>query len=425
MEGEMDNAFDVIVIGGGTAGVIAAIQSARADHKTLLIEKNALPGGTMTAGAIGVPGLFHAWKKQIIAGIGWELVSQASAESGYSLPDFEQQTGNNDFYTYQINVNPLIYALLCEEKMIAAGVNILYHTMLADLTIEKEGLSITICTREGLRKFHAKRLIDCTGDAYAVAMAGYEVIHPFPCQPASICCNLSGYDYKKLDWGVIRNAADKALAAGELKINDLSYNTKWFPSHFLKLHGMNSNHVFPEIPPHSAEGRSALEQSAHRTLLRAYRFLRKQPGLENLKMEMTAFECGVRESAVIKGIYTITGEDYTAAKKYPDALCNAYYPIDIHSESGVGPHELNQGLVPQVPLRALIPEKSEFILAAGRCISSDREANSALRVQATCMATAQAAAAAVCVSIRENVPVSQASLENVRGLLKQNGAIVP
>ena len=89
----MDNTFDIIVIGGGTAGVIAAIQSARADHKTLLVEKNALPGGTMTAGAIAVPGLFHAWKKQIIAGIGWELVTAGAAESGLPLPDFSTQIG--------------------------------------------------------------------------------------------------------------------------------------------------------------------------------------------------------------------------------------------------------------------------------------------------------------------------------------------
>ena len=72
-----------------------------------------------------------------------------------------------------------------------------------------------------------------------------------------------------------------------------------------------------------------------------------------------------------------------------------------------------------------IPQKSDFIPAAGRCISSEREANSALRVQATCMATAQAAAAAACVSIRENVPVAKVSLGKVCDLLKQNGAIVP
>ena len=421
----MESDFDIVVIGGGTAGVISAVQSARANCKTLLVEKNGLPGGTMTASAIAFPGLFYAWRKQIISGIGWEIVSQAAFESGYPLPDFEKQIGMENHPAYQIRLDPLVYALLCEEKMISSGVTVLYHSMTAEIIPEKDGASVTVCTREGLRKFHAKRVIDCTGDASAAALAGFEVLHPFPCQPATFSCRISGYDPKTLDWNALSSATDQAVAAGKLLYTDLSWNMKAFSDQFLLAHGDNANHIFPKTSPHSAEGRSGLEQAAHASLLRAYRFLRKQPGMENLKMDMTAFECGVRESAVIKGIYTITGEDYTAAKKYPDALCNAYYPIDIHSESGVGPHELNQGLVPQVPLRALIPEKSEFILAAGRCISSDREANSALRVQATCMATAQAAAAAACISIRQNVPVSQASLENVRGLLKQNGAILP
>ena len=125
------------------------------------------------------------------------------------------------------------------------------------------------------------------------------------------------------------------------------------------------------------------------------------------------------------GEYTITGEDYISAKKFPDALCNAFYPIDLHGEDGVKPMALQEGAVPQVPLRALRPRGSEFLLVAGRCISSDRKANSALRVQATCMATAQAAAAAACVSIREGVPLSQVSIEKIRALLAENGAILP
>ena len=421
----MDSDFDIVVIGGGTAGVIAAVQSARANCKTLLIEKNGLPGGTMTASAIAFPGLFYAWRKQIIAGIGWEIVSQAASESGYPLPDFEKQIGMENHPAYQIRLDPLVYALLCEEKMISSGVTILYHSMTAEIVPEKDGASVTVCTREGLRKFHAKRLIDCTGDASAAALAGFEVIHPFPCQPATFSCRISGYDPKTLDRNALSSATDQAVAAGKLLYTDLSWNMEAFSDQFLLAHGDNSNHIFPKTSPHSAEGRSALEQAAHSSLLRAYRFLRNQPGMENLKMEMTAFECGVRESAVIKGLHTVTGEEYVSAAKYPDAVCNAFYPIDLHGDDGVNPMKLKDGAVPQVPLRALIPQKSDFLLAAGRCISSDRTANSALRVQATCMATAQAAAAAACISISQNIPVSQVSVEKVRALLKEHGAILP
>lgn len=421
----MDHTFDIIVIGGGTAGIVAAIQGARGNCKTLLVEKNGIPGGTMTAGGISSPGLFYAWKKQVISGIGWELVAGAAAETGTPLPAFEQQKGMENHPRYQIPLNPLIYAAYCEEKMIEAGVALLYHTMLAGVKEEKEGFTVTLCTREGLQEFQTKRLIDCTGDACAVSLAGLEVIRPFPCQPGSFSCRLTGYEPRELDWEALRAAADRAVAEGKLLYTDIGWNKDAFSVQFIGNKGMNSNHIFPTISPGSAEGRSNLELLGRKSLLRAYRFLKREKGLENLKMEMGALECGVRESAVIRGEYTITGEDYISAKKFPDALCNAFYPIDLHGEDGVKPMALQEGAVPQVPLRALRPRGSEFLLVAGRCISSDRKANSALRVQATCMATAQAAAAAACVSIREDVPLSQVSIEKIRALLAENGAILP
>jgi len=80
--------YDVIVLGGGAAGVVAAIQAGRAGAKTLLVEKTGMLGGTLTNGGVNFPGLFHAWGHQVIAGIGWELVSRCVAETDDSLPDF-------------------------------------------------------------------------------------------------------------------------------------------------------------------------------------------------------------------------------------------------------------------------------------------------------------------------------------------------
>ena len=151
----MEHHFDITVIGGGTAGIVAAIQAARTGNKTLLVEKNGLPGGTMTAGGIAFPGLFFAWKKQIIAGIGWELVSGAAAESGLPLPEFEKQNGMENHPAYQVRLNPLIYAAYCEEKMVSAGVHLLYHTMLAEIQAVTDGLDVTLCTKEGLQKIHS------------------------------------------------------------------------------------------------------------------------------------------------------------------------------------------------------------------------------------------------------------------------------
>ena len=421
----MPKEFDTVVIGAGTAGVVAALQTARAGLKTLLIEKNGQPGGTMTSGGIAFPGLFYAWKKQIISGIGWEIVSEAARESKLPLPKFEEQIGMTRHPQYQVKLNALIYAALCDEKLKNAGVKTLYHAMPAGIRFSDNGAEVDICTRSGLQSIWAGRVIDCTGDASVAEVAGYEVLHPFPCQPATYSCKLSGYDPAELDWESLKEAAEQAVSRGELLYTDLGWSKQTFTGHFLRVFGNNGNHILPEVPPHSAEGRSALEEAGRASLLRAWRFLRKQTGLENLQLEVKAFECGVRESSVIRGEYTISDLDYVNAVKFPDAVCNAFYPVDLHGDDGVKPVRLADGAVPQVPLRALIPQGSNFMLVAGRCISSERKANSALRVQATCMATAQAAGAAAVISLQDSVAVGKVDIAKVRTLLQSYNAILP
>ena len=133
----------------------------------------------------------------------------------------------------------------------------------------------------------------------------------------------------------------------------------------------------------------------------------------------------MRESCVIRGEYTIGDLDYVNAVKFYDAVCNAFYPVDLHGDDGVTPVRLADGDVPQVPLRALIPQGSCFMLVAGRCISSERKANSALRVQATSMATAQAAGAAAVISLQDSAAVGKVDIEKVRTLLLRHKAILP
>ena len=220
-------------------------------------------------------------------------------------------------------------------------------------------------------------------------------------------------------------AADKAVNCGELLYTDLGWNKHAFTGHFLKVCGNNGNHILPEVPSHSAEGRSALEEAGRASVLRAWRFLREQKGLENLQIDVKSFECGVRESSVIRGEYTIRDLDYVNAVKFYDAICNAFYPVDLHGDDGVTPVRLADGAVPQVPLRALIPQNSRFMLVAGRCIASERKANSALRVQASCMATAQAAGAAAVISLQDSTAVGSVDIEKVRTLLRRHKAILP
>ena len=189
--------------------------------------------------------------------------------------------------------------------------------------------------------------------------------------------------------------------------------------------GGNSNHIVGINAVDSA-GKTRMEIEGRRSIRRIYNFLRKQPGLEHVEFHIKSGECGVRETRMIVGEKTITVEDYLAGRRYDDSVCYAFYPVDLHdAKHGLVNESLKPGVVPTVPLGALIPKNSKGFLAAGRILSSDRLANSALRIQATCMATGQAAGAAAALAVRDHLEPRDVPFSELRTLLEENGAIVP
>lgn len=416
--------FDIIVIGGGTAGVVAAIQAARAGAKTLLVEKTARLGGTMTSGGVGFPGLFHARGGQIIAGIGWELVVRCVAEAGGRLPEF--QANPRRHWENQIRIDRALYAALCDEAVIDSGADLTLHAMLARAEPSADGWRVELCAKEGLIAVAGKILIDCTGDANAVSIAGGKALKREECQPGTLVFELSGYDPDALDMKAIDEAFRREVERGGAAAADAGWNPdKPNVSRMLRSRGGSFNHITGVNAADSA-GRARLEIEARRSMLRLWRFLRSQPGLERVKIDCVAPECGARETAVIAGRKTVTVHDYISGRRFDDALCHSYYPIDLHRADGeIDMRRVESDAAPTVPLGAMLPEGLENIIVAGRCVSSDRLANSALRVQATCMAMGQAAAAASVIALRRGVALEDAPLEEVRALLEEHGAIVP
>ena len=138
-------------------------------------------------------------------------------------------------------------------------------------------------------------------------------------------------------------------------------------------------------------------------------------------------DVGVRETATIQGKCAVTVEDYTSGRIWDDAVCYSFYPVDLHRSSGGGLQcePLVEGVVPTIPRGALLPADSSNFLVAGRCIASDRLANSALRVQATCMATGQAAGAIAALSASTGVDPDELPIADVHQLLREHSAIVP
>lgn len=418
--------YDVIVLGGGTAGAIAAVQAGRAGARTLLVEKAAALGGTTTTAGVNFPGLFHAWGRQIIAGIGWELVRSCVEECGGTLPDFThyQQPHNR----LQIRVNPHVYSALCNEAVVQSGTNVLLHTMVAGL-IERgnDGWQVDLCTKGGILHCSSRVVIDATGDANAASLAGLALRTPEEQQPATLTYRVGGYDPAALDIERLNRAFDAEVKAGRLSYTDASWNTRGADlGRWLHSRGVQSNHIH-HIDARDSAGKTQLELQARKSLLSLYRFLRKQPGLERLTIEYVAPECGVRETVTVCGEATVTVHDYQSGRVWEDAVCYSFYPIDLHVSSGSGldMEMLAEGVVPTIPRAAMLPQGSRHFLVAGRCISSDRLANSALRVQATSMATGQGAGALAALAASADCSPGDVPLDDMRTLLKAHGAIVP
>lgn len=411
---------DILVVGGGTAGVIAAIQSARAGCKTVLLENGSQPGGTMTTGGVSFPGLFHAWGKQVIAGIGWELVSETVATDGGTLPDFTVPFGRSH-PKHQIHINPYLYALLAEEKCLQAGVVIRYYETPTQISRNKNNWTVRVAGKGTDCEIVCNQLIDCTGNALVVSMAGYGILREPETQPGSLIFELGGYDVSSLNFDDLNKRFQEALKEGVILKKDAYGGLK---ATLTLRGGLASQHVL-HADSTTSETHTLANIEGRTSMLRILRFVRSLPGCENVRITKMQPETAVRETNRIDGVYQITRDDYVEGRLFDDSLSYSYYPIDLHEERGVTPKHLQEGVVATIPLRALIPKGSINIIVAGRCVCSDRLANSALRVQASCMGMGQAAAAAALLACKKNITPLDVPVEEIKRLIVSHGGIVP
>jgi hypothetical protein len=417
----LGQSVDVLVVGGGTAGTIAAIQAARAGAKTMLVEMGSQLGGTTTTGGVAFPGLFHAWGKQVIAGIGWELVTKAVGLDDGRLPDFSVIPPRHS--QHQVRVNGPLYAALAEEACLAAKVEIHYYEFPRAARALPAGWQVEVVGKGIQRLVTCKQLIDCTGGADVVGMLGFARLRERTTQPGTLIFQLGGYDVERLDAKLVQERYEQAMRDGRLRPGDYAHAQGKFIG-FLRSGGGNAQHVFGADSSTSATKTEA-NIAGRSSLLRLLRFVRALPGCEKARVLRMSAETGIRETYRIVGETRITQADYVAGRVFPDAVAHSFYPIDIHDEKGVVPQPLPKGVVPTVPLKALIPRASRNLLVAGRSVSSDRGANSALRVQASCMAMGQAAGAAASLAARRNLSPHEVPLDDLKTLLRQHGAIVP
>ncbi|RNL82496.1 FAD-dependent oxidoreductase [Sinomicrobium pectinilyticum] len=410
---------DILVVGGGTAGAIAAIQAGRAGQKVTLLECQSQLGGTTTTAGVAFPGIFHAWGKQVISGIGWEIVQEAVALNGDTLPDFSMPHGRQH-WRHQIRLNGQLYSMLLEQKCIDAGVEIRYYETPTQITFRNDHWLVETVGKGIHVQIRCRQIIDCSGNAIAASIAGFDLIREKETQPGTLMFTLEGYDMEKLDLNLIRSAYNDAVSRGELVRSEFRGDIVAL----LKTKGDNIQHI-KGADSTTSESHTQANIMGRTSLYKHLKFLKKLPGCENIRIADMRTEVGVRETYRIDGLYRVTREDYVTGRVFKDAVSYSYYPIDLHTEHGVTPRHLAEGVVATVPLRSLIPKNSKNFIVAGRCLSSDRLANSALRVQASCMGMGQAAAAATILANQQNISPGEVDMDDLRKLLEQHGGIVP
>ena len=376
--------IDVLVVGGGTAGTIAAIQAGRAGAKTMIVERGSQLGGTTTTGGVSFPGLFDAWGKHVIAGIGWELVSDSVWLDGGSFPDFTRTPPRH--WMNQVRVNQFLYALLAEEKCQEAGVEIAYYEFPRSIEKTDNGWELECIGFGTQRQIKCKQLIDCTGGAEIVGMLGFPRMREEETQPASILFKLDKANNPGRPNGPGSGLLDSIYVHGAVSEN---------------------SHTVTQA---NLKGRKAVLAKVRNE---KRRLMHLQP------------EVSFRESYRIQGETIITYEDYTSGRVFDDAISYAFYPVDLHTKEGVKPVPLKKDTVPTIPLSALIPKNSRNIIVAGRSVSSDRLANSGLRVQASCMAMGQAAGVTAALAVEMKTTPFNVPIKKIRELLINNNAIVP
>jgi hypothetical protein len=253
-------------------------------------------------------------------------------------------------------------------------------------------------------------------------MLGFERMWSDVRQPGTQMVVFTGFDQKVVQENktLIQKMYDEAIVEGRLQKGDT-----WRGNAMGPISGSSgSNHIFG-ADSSTAATQTQTNLAGRKHVLRMLKFMKTLPGGANATIDRMMNETASRETYRIKGETIVTVHDYTSGRIFDDALSYSFYPIDLHDEHGVKPKPLPHGKVPTIPRSALIPKGSKNIMVAGRCLSSDRLANSAARVQASSMGMGQAAAVTAVLASRLNTTPSSVPLNEIRKELKAHNAIVP
>ncbi|RJR49250.1 MAG: FAD-dependent oxidoreductase [Desulfobacteraceae bacterium] len=445
---------DILVVGGGPAGIGAALGAADAGMNVILAERYGFLGGNATAALTipfssfhsmeyrekppGTPTLFpsdHGRGTPVIGGVLQRLVGRLVEEGGAIPPG--RATG------YTVPFDPEVFKMVCLDLLDEAGVKFLFHSFASGVFLDQkiQGVrmqGVVFETKSGPLVVRASLIIDCTGDGDVAAMAGaeYEIGREEDglVQPMSLLFRMGEFRKKAFEgyakahpdqWSGVHGLWDlirKAQAAGDLEL----------PREDILLFGMPGE---KEVLVNSTRINKVLgidvfdltfaEWQSRRQMRMIAQFLRKYvPGFEKSYVLQSGANTGVRETRRILGEYKLTGDDILQARKFADVVARGAYPVDIHNPDGKGTvlKRVPPGEAYDIPLRCLLPLGLDRLLVAGRCISGTHEANSSYRVMPISVATGQAAGACAGLAVRSGRKPKEVPFQEVQEELIRQGA---
>ncbi len=414
---------DVVIVGGGTAGHIAAIQAARAGATTSVLEAGSMLGGTMTVGGVWMPNHYFTPNGPVVQGIPWELYVKSKETEGLPVPDYRQRrpVETPGYYSY---INVPVYASIAEAEAVQAGVILHYHEFVAEVVAVGDTWEITSLGRGIRRITTCREIVDCSGDSDVVRMLGLAVTRSSVSQPGTLQYQIKGIEHEQLWKTEVQALYDEALAAGRLQKGDWAYANMEPFLYYLQHGGHNATHLY-DADTSDADGQTRANIEGRERMLRMFRFVRECiPGAERAYLAFMAPHGLARETYHTVGEVTVVKDDFVKATDFPDKVANAFNYIDLHSqEVGCEISFVEADRVPTVPFRALIPKGSRRITVAGRNVSANRIAFAGIRAQCTCMAMGQAMGAAAALAVKRGVASRDVPAADIVALTVEHGAV--
>ncbi|MFH1758535.1 MAG: FAD-dependent oxidoreductase [Pseudomonadota bacterium] len=439
---------EVLIVGGGPAGLGAALGASAAGARVILAERYGFLGGNATAAMvmpfmsfhthsrreqqIGSTILFptdHGPGEQIIGGT-LSLLVDRLVQAGGAIPP-SLKTG------YVVPFDPEIFKLVAQDLLDEAGVQFLFHSLASGVIGDHRLEGVIFETKSGPVVIRAKVVVDCTGDGDVAAQAGapYEVgDEDGLVQPMTMMFLMKEFGKEAFSsyvkshpdqwWGVhgLWDLIRQAVEAGELEMP--REDVLFFSTTHEGEVSVNSTRIIKvlgidvwDLTYAEWQGRQQMRMIAN--------FLRKYvPGFEKSFIGQSGANVGVRETRRILGEYQLTGEDVLTGRKFDDVIARGSYPLDIHNP--LGPGTFLKPVPPReaydIPLRCLLPRKVENLMVAGRCLSGTHKAQSSYRIMPICMATGQAAGVCTALSVRSGMPLREVPVGDVQRSLEQQKA---